>query len=355
MIIDELKYFYFDLILSTPFKNSKETYNKRYGFIIRIKDRQGNIGYGECSPLPGLSYENLEDVELQLKKLSNLLQDFNIGDNLQMIENFSSKRNLFPSVKFGIEQSLFNLWISRGKNFIGKTYGLTKKEIKVNAVYGIGNKFDIISGIERKIETGYNTFKLKIGDENFTNDYRLVDAVLKYFGNDINLRLDVNGKWDKKRAEENIEKLSSFKIEYIEEPCELLDHQIDLSESSSVPIAVDESISSPTDVLHIIRSSNIKFVVLKPMIVTSIFSTIKLIEEAEKNGKNIIISSSFESTVGRSALVFLAALTNHNYAHGLDTAEQFRLNVCDDKFTVKNGNILFDQAGYPPKFDLTFA
>ena len=354
MIIGELKYFYFDLTFSTPFKSSKDIYNKREGFILQVIDSRGNIGYGECSPLPGLSYESVEDVELQLKRLSSLLKDYNIGNNYQSIETFANNRNLYPSVKFGIEQCLLNLWVKNERNFISKKYGISKREVIVNAVFGMGNKLDIISGIEKKFDQGFTTFKIKIGNENFDDDYRLVEAVHKYFSGNINIRLDVNGKWKKNEAAENIERLSSFKIEYIEEPCERIENLIVLSNSSSIPVAVDESISSATDMLHIIRSSNIKFIVLKPMIVTGMFSTIKLIEEAEKYGKHIIISSSFESAVGKSALTLLASLTNHNYAQGLDTADQFRINVCEDNYAAANGKIMFDQSFYPPKFDLAF-
>lgn len=355
MIIDELKYFLFHLNFSIPFQSSKNTIRNRAIFIIRIKDKQNNFSYGECSPLPGFSYESIEDVELQLQKLSALLKDFDLGNDLSIIENFSSKRNLFPSVKFGIEQCLLCLLLSRNKNILERKYGLTKKEIYVNAVFGIGGRLDIIAGIEKKMNQGYNTFKIKIGDEKFDNDYTLIESIRKYFGSDIVLRLDVNGKWSKHEAVEHIDKLSKFKIEYIEEPCDRLDHLIELSETSSIPVAVDESINTATDALNIIRSSKIEFVVLKPMIISSIFSTVKLIEEAEKTGKKIIISSSFESAVGKSALVFLAALTNHNYTHGLDTTNQFSKNICKDNFPVSSGKIFFDQSNYPPIFDLTLS
>ncbi len=354
MIINELKYFYFELNFSTPFRNSKGTFNTREGFIVRLKDNLNNIAYGECSPLPGFSYETLDDVENQLKKLSVLFKDFNVGDDLHMIENFSNNRNLFPSVKFGIEQCLFNLWVNGKSDYFEKTFGLSKKEIDVNAVFGAGGRLDIISGVEKKISNGYNTFKFKIGNDSFDDDYKLVESLRKYFGNSINIRLDANGNWDIKQAVENIEKFSSFNIQYIEEPCARFDQLMKLSETSPIPIAADESLNIPTDVLNAIRNSNIKFLVLKPMIVTGIFSAVKLIEEAERTGKVIIISSSFESAVGKNMLVMLSAITNHYYAHGLDIADQFNTDICEDKFLPSNGKIFFDHLYFPPKFDLEY-
>jgi O-succinylbenzoate synthase len=60
-----------------------------------MKDKQNNFSYGECSPLPDFSYESIDDAELQLQKLSTLLKDFDVDNDLSIIENFSSKRNLF--------------------------------------------------------------------------------------------------------------------------------------------------------------------------------------------------------------------------------------------------------------------
>ncbi len=353
MTITELKYFHFNLSFITPFKNSKDTIKSRDGFIIAIRNEKNLVGFGECSPLPGLSYESIYECEEQLQKLSVFFKNFKVEDDIASIETLINKKNLFPSVKFGIEQCLLNLLILGGNNFSKKLFANTKREIEVNSVVAIGNKLDIISEIERNIGQGYKTFKLKIGSD-FDNDFKLIEGIRKYFGENLILRLDVNGAWTKQESIERIKYLSPFNIQYIEEPCGHLDSLIEISKKSPIPIAVDESMNTPPDVLNIIKSTNIEFIVLKPMIVSGMFSTLKLIEEAAKKKKKFIISSSFESAVGKSALVFLAALTNHGFPHGLDTANFFKHDVCIDNYKVNNGKILFDPGFYPPNFNLIF-
>ena len=90
------------------------------------------------------------------------------------------------------------------------------------------------------------------------------------------------------------------------------------------------------------------------MIYGGIISSLQLIKVAGKNNRNVIISSSFESAVGKSALVLLAASISHSFAHGLDTSEYFKQDICKDLFEVENGKIFCDIKNYPPQFDFSF-
>lgn len=353
MTITELEYFHFKLNFLTPFKNSKNTYNSREGFIIAVRNDKNIVGYGECSPLPGFSYESIFECEEQIQKLSVFLKNFKIDDDIHSIESFINKKNFFPSVKFGIEQCLLNILISGGSDFLRNNFRDANKEIDVNAVLPLNDKLGIISEIERKTNQGYKTFKLKIGND-FDSDFRLVESIRKYFGENLLIRLDVNGAWPKQEAIERIKQLSQLNIQYIEEPCGHLDSLIEIAKKSPVPIAVDESMNTPLDILNVIKSTNIEYIVLKPMIVSGIFSSLKLIEEAAKKKKKIIISSSFESSVGKSALAFLAAATGHKFAHGLDTSHLFKHDVSPDFYEVKNAKISFEPGLYPPKFNIVF-
>lgn len=352
MIITSFKYSYYNLNFANPFKYSKNIFYNREGFILQITSASGQTALGECSPLPGFSYEEISESDQQLQKLSQILYNFEIGNNLDSLENFTAKRNLFPSVKFGLEQCFLNLFAVSSNNFLSANFGIKKKEIPVNAVVSIGEKLDIISEIERKSKAGFNTFKIKLGGVSLDTDINLIESIRKFFGNEINIRLDLNGAWDKKIALSNIEKFLPFGIQYIEEPCGFIDSLTDIAKKSRVPIAVDESMNSVSDLLNVIKSSNIQHIVLKPMITTGIFSAIKLIEEANRRNKKIILSSSFESAVGKSALVFLASLVKHNLAHGLDTGSHFKTDICADPFNSGSGKILFDPAAYPPKINL---
>jgi len=353
MTIREFKYFPFSLNFRTPFQTSSQIITQRNGFIISISDELGNSVFGECSPLPGFNYESINDAERILKGLQYQIIGFSVEENLTAISNLLSEFKLVPSIVFALEQAIVSLCVKRNKNFIAESFGDTNSIIQVNAVVGFDKTDNILTKIEEKVKNGFSTFKLKIGRNNFEDDFNLVKNVREKFGESIKIRLDANGKWYEENANANLDRLFQFNIQYIEEPCNGINILNKLSDTSPIPIAIDESVRSIEDTAQIINDSKIKFIVLKPMILGGVISSLELIKEAEKRNKNVVISSSFESAVGRSALVLLASAANHLFAHGLDTSEYFERDICKDPHEVINGKIKFDAENYPPQFDLS--
>ena len=353
MTISEFKYFPSSLNFRTPFQTSFQIISERKGFIISISDEHGNSAFGECSPLPGFSYESINDVERILKGLRYQIIGFSVEENLTAISNLLSEFKLVPSIVFALEQAIISLCVKRNMNFIAESFGDTNSIIDVNAVIGFDKTENILTKIEEKVKNGFGTFKLKIGRNNFEDDLNLIKNAREKFGESIKIRLDANGKWDEETANSNLDRLSQFNIQYIEEPSSGINILNKLSDTSLIPIAIDESIRSTEDTAKIINDSKIRFIVLKPMILGGVISSLRLIKEAGRKGKNVIISSSFESAVGRSALVLVASVTNHPFAHGLDASEYFEKDICKDPYEVINGKIKFDAENYPPQFDLS--
>jgi len=252
-----------------------------------------------------------------------------------------------------LEQAIVGLLIKRNSKFIEANFGLTKQEINVNAVIGFDGLESILTRIDEKIKSGYNTIKLKIGRDNFEDDYSLVAAVRNKFGDGIKLRLDVNNKWNAENTLSYLKRLEPFNIEYIEEPGGDLFSLFNLVKDSPISIGIDESLRSPDNAFTVINESKIDIIILKPGIYCGFLRALKLIRLSNELNKKVIISSSFESAIGKSGLVMLASLTNHELAHGLSSAEYFESNICNDEFSVKNGVISFDNAKYPPDFNIS--
>ncbi len=354
MIIKDFKYFPYSLQLKIPFQSSAQTIKQRDGFIISLIDELGNQSFGEASPLSGFSIETHNDLIQNLSEIRSKFVDFFLSEDLTAINNQLSTLKLVPSLRFALEQAILSLVIKRNKSFVNQFVGALKSEINVNAVFGFGETNEILSAVEEKINDGYNTVKIKIGRSNFEDDLKLISMIRQKFGEGVNLRLDVNGKWEFEEAKKYLKLLSPFNIQYIEEPCNNLSSLIKLSEVSLIPIAVDESAYTIDDFFEVINNSNIEFIVLKPMVLGGLISSLEIIKKAEKKNKKIIISSSFESAVGKSGLALLAAITNHNFAHGLDTSRFFENDICADPFIVKAGKINLSRENYPPHFNLKF-
>jgi len=347
MIIKVAKYFPFALQLKTPFVNSSNTFTERKGLILKLTDELGSVGYGECSPLPGFSEESLEEAESSLSETLAFL-------NQAEFENIFNVPSKLSSVKFAVEQALLGLAFQQNTKYWTNKLGLVNRTISVNAVLGFDSVENILSKIQEKIELGFDTFKIKVGRENPYDDFELLEAIRSSFGYDIKLRLDANQKWSSDEAIEYLERFKDYIIEFVEEPCEFTCSTFRTVEESHIPIALDESIKSQQSAELYIKECNAEFLVIKPMLTGGIFSTLKIIEAAHQADKKVIISSAFESVVGKSALVMLASLPNHYYAHGLDTSGFFESDLCIDFYGIKQAKFSFNPFNYPPKFNLPF-
>lgn len=350
MIIREIKYSPFSYKFKIPFQTSTGIISERKGFLISLRDELGNDSLGECSPLPGFSHETFDDVEKFLSTVNNLLIGSEIDSNLESIRKSVSNLTNLPSVQFAVEQAEIGLILRRNQHFFQNNFDGCKNAVPVNAVIGFDKPENVLVRAEKKYKAGYSNFKIKVGRENFSEDYEIVKMIRKHFREKITIRLDANGKWNIDEAVDNLSKLSEFEIEYIEEPCGNLACLMKLADNSPIPIAVDESLTTYESAKNILQNSKIYFLVLKPMILGGVINSIRLIKQAEILGKKIIISSTFETCIGKSALVFLASLTAHNLAHGLDTTDFFELKSMHDPFPVQNGNIIFESKKFPSQF-----
>lgn len=354
MIIKEIKYKPFNVKLTHPFRTSIGEISERTGFYLSIEDELGNKGIGEISPLPGFSKESYNDIEKELHYLCNFIceKEFDINsiDEIQ----FGGMNSLVPSIQFGLEQSLINLLLQRNNSRLNSLNGdVIKERIEVNSLIDMAEKDEVLEKVFHSVNSGYNTIKLKIGRKNFFDDLRLIDLIRNKVPDKIQLRLDSNGAWDIDNAYDYLNKLSIYNIQYIEDPCKHTDCLIKLSSVSPIPIALDLAVNSLNELSKHISSGVFRFLIVKPMLLGSITKLISLIKTAESKKINIIISSAFETPLGKSMLCFLAALTKHNYAHGLATSEYFADEMINNPFLVMNGSITFNKNLFPPKFDIS--
>ncbi|VAX28602.1 O-succinylbenzoate synthase, partial [hydrothermal vent metagenome] len=333
MIIRKVESRPFTIKLKTPFKNSNIEITKREGLIIKITEEYGNIGYGEVSPLPGLSEESLEDIVPIVKDLERKMTGSELDSDI-----FQSLKK-YPSVEFGVSQALHSIFILRD--------GLNPKwnmisTISVNGIIGMVSHDDALKRARQLTDEGFQTIKIKVGRDNIEDDIKLVKSISENLNSSINYRLDVNGKWDVDKTIYAVEQFEGINIEYLEQPVSNIEELKELAKISKIPIAADESIRNMDDVKRFLTESNIQYFVIKPSLMGSITETINLLNLIQAAKRRVIISSAFESSIGRSALVFLASLVQNNSAHGLAVASYFSSDIAEDDYPIMNGKISFD-------------
>ncbi|MEM7477922.1 MAG: o-succinylbenzoate synthase [Planctomycetota bacterium] len=254
---------------SLPLKDRVHT--ERSGILL---ERDGR--WAEASPLPGFSQETLDDVVAALR-----------GEKAEP-----------ASLQFALNSL--------------EQPELEQTEIPFNYLL-LGHREQILEGARRCKQKGCRAAKLKVGRNSASDDIRLVRDVRKLLGSEIQLRLDANQAWSYEQAVKFQEEITDFGIEYIEEPLTDASRLEELFRQTHVPYALDESLLEAT---ALDRFPNVAALVCKPTILGT-----QLIEHLLATGKKIVFSAAFESGVGITRIVQLAATHGPYTPAGLDTLD----------------------------------
>ena len=213
-----------------PLKTSHGIWNIREGIILQLTSKTGEIGLGEIAPLSWFGSETLSealDFCHQLPKEITTETIFSIPDNL-------------PSCQFGFESAWENL----------KQVEIDDKEELKNPNFysallpGGKGALEIWQQLWQK---GYRTFKWKIGVDQIQTELEIFQQLVKKLPTEINLRLDANGGLTFEEAKQWLEICENLNIiEFIEQPLpvEKFSEMLELSNSYSTSIALDESVAN---------------------------------------------------------------------------------------------------------------
>jgi len=109
--------------------------------------------------------------------------------------------------------------------------------------------------MQRYLDLGYRTVKIKIGGATLAEDLRRIEAVLAAIGPDCRLAVDANGRFDLQRALEYARALAAYDLQWYEEAGDPLDYELNatVAAASKNPIATGENLFSLPDARNLIR------------------------------------------------------------------------------------------------------
>jgi o-succinylbenzoate synthase len=318
--------------------------NERAGFIIKLADENGHCGFGEASPLPSFSFENLETVASQLHSLRYSMSGGDFPRDLEELSygfaRWLERFNLAPSVRFGFEAAVLNL-IADSRNLplrkiISDVY---RDSVSVNGLLS-GTRNEILSKTSRLRQDAYQAVKLKVGQHPLQEEIRLVHDVREWIGDGVTLRLDANCAWSIEDALIFLQGVSSCQIDYVEEPVRDFGLLVSLLNKTNLPmpIALDESLMELTPE-NFTPLPNLKAVVLKPTML-GFERSMQFARRALSLGIIPVVSSAFETGVGLTSLAELASVLNTtDVPVGLDTIDCFKEDLLRAPIQIEKGRI----------------
>lgn len=330
---------------------SRGILTEKTSYIIRVYDDDDKsiIGYGECGPLKGLSFDDRPDFEDQLaqncKEFSDLdLQLFSWNVPIILNQLISPQ---FPSILFGFETAMLD-FLAGGKRIIKDTdFTLGQRALPINGLIWMGTPDFMREQIEAKLREGYTTLKLKIGSIDFEEECDLLAMIRSRFSPDqITLRVDANGAFRPEDAMKKLERLASFGIHSIEQPIRAGQPEImaDLCQHSPLPIALDEELIGQMEYVHkfrLLKKIQPQFIILKPTLLGGLRHCDEWIELAGRLNIGWWITSALESNIGLNAIAQYTAQFKHLIPQGLGTGQLYHNNF-DSPLSIEKGHLHYN-------------
>ena len=268
-----------------PLKTHHGLWQVREGIIVSLRNQQGKIGWGEIAPLAWFGSETLAEAIAFCHSLKSPIS----------AEAIYSIPDTLPSCQFGFE-SAWEMLVSDSDPH------KTKSPIRFS--YLLPSGASALTAIEAYDSA--EVFKWKIGIDSSAIEMTLLERLLPKLPTGSQLRLDANGGLTVSTARSWLRLCDRLPIiEFLEQPLPTaqFSQMLNLSGLFHTPIALDESVATVSQLASCFHRGWPGFFVIKPAIAGS---PRRLRQFCRKHRPNIIVSSVFETKVGREAALNLA-------------------------------------------------
>jgi L-alanine-DL-glutamate epimerase-like enolase superfamily enzyme len=277
--------------------------------LIKVTSDEGIVGYGEAPQRPTIYGETQRSIVAIVESwLAPLLLGLDPFD-LEKIWNHMDKVVANNTAKGAIDMALHDI--------LGKKMGLPVHKMlggwgdeKVPAASLIS--MDTPEKMARSAAAwmnnhGIRTFKIKVGMDP-KKDVKSFMAIREAVGEDITLYVDANQAWSPDVAIRTIKAMEPLGLAWVEEPVKKWDFEgkAKVARNIGVPVLLDESASTPQEVMHHIKMGIAGMISIKT-VRTGFYHSRKIVHLAEAANIPCIVGTARETGIGTVANAQMAA------------------------------------------------
>ena len=289
--MDDRFKFTFDLYqrrFKQPLRTSHGLWQIREGIIITAIDSGGKTALGEIAPLPWFGSETMSQAWEFCRGW---------GDNISA-EDIANIPDRLPCCQFAFQSALLDLTQSRS----------TVQIDNLDYCYLLPAGEEALTKWQEIYQAKNNhTFKWKIGIYSLDKEIDILKQLIEVLPSEVKLRLDANGGLNLAQAKELLTVTDDLKtIEFIEQPLSPnnLAQMLQLSQEYTTPLALDESVASFSQLQKAFQQGWQGIFIIKAAIMG--FPS-RLKEYCQANSLDVVLSSVFETEVGRNAVLKIAS------------------------------------------------
>ncbi len=211
-----------------PYVTARGSLDAREMALVRLRDADGVVGLGEAVPLSLRGGSSLAEVVSELRSSAGEVRP-----------------GMTAPARAALEMAVLDLRGRREGVPAWRILGAPERRpVPCNATLTAGEPDPVAAQAERWAAQGFESFKLKVG---VPGDVAAVRAVRERAGEAARIRVDANGAWTPAQASLELGAMEPYGIELAEEPTSGLEELALVRSQTAVPLAADESVSSPAD------------------------------------------------------------------------------------------------------------
>jgi O-succinylbenzoate synthase len=240
-----------ELPLKWPFETSFGRTTRRRILIVRVFDKDGASGYGECvaGENPFFNHETIDTAWLiTARYVAPLLAAARVESASQVRQALSVIREN-RMAKAGVEAAIWDLEAKKAQTPLWQHIEGTRDEITCGVSIGLQSSTEaLVDKVSRELESGYQRIKIKIKPG---KDIQLLEAIRKQFP-DVTLSVDANSAYQIETDTPLLKRLDDYNLLMVEQPLapgDLVAHS-KLQRELRTSLCLDESIVCLTNARH---------------------------------------------------------------------------------------------------------
>jgi len=310
MKIASIRTILFKAPLKTPFVTALRRVDSLEDLIVVIEGDDGSIGYGEGAPTPQITGETIGSMQAAINFISAQLIGREIDDFSSLISLVHTTIVGNTTAKSALEIALYDLKAKAQKLPLYKMLGGTRRSFSTDITISMGETDKMVSESLSAVALGYDTLKIKIGD-NPQKDAERIKAIHKVLEGKVSLRLDANQGWSAQESVALLESLEKEEImaEFIEQPVAADDIEglKYIKERVQTPLLADESVFSLKDARRLLEMEAVDYINIKLAKTGGISQALALADLCASYQVKCMVGCMLEGPISVAAGVHLAS------------------------------------------------
>jgi len=329
----------FSLPLSSPLATAGGTIRERDGFVV-TDDHRGETGVGEATPLPGWT-ESVGDCRTALDDAAAAEPEG--GHTAALLE---LPADSVPAARHGFGTALLDADARADGLPLYRWFDGDRQceSVPVNATIGDATPDETADAVAEAVDAGFDCCKLKVGARPLDADVARLRAVRERVGDEVTLRADANGAWDRDQAREAFDRFATHAVDYVEQPLAADDIEGHAAlRGGPVGVALDESlVEYRADT--VLGADAADVLVLKPMVLGGPGNAYTLAMRAREGGVEPVVTTTIDGVLARLAAVHVAAAIPDVGPCGLATGDRLARDLAPDPTTLADGRLSVPQS-----------